>query len=197
MRPLLLFAFAAMVAAPALTGCASLGAKGKPADLPAMNVPPPPPRVIEPAPEPLPEPVAELPAAPAPPSAPRNGTRPPANRQPPADPKPVDPKPVDAPAADPAPVAAMPPAAPAAQLRTPQTADTSNAEKGVRSTLDRSKGLLSNVDYRMLTPDRRKAYDDAQRFIKTSEDKIKQGDFVFAQAMAEKAEMLAKELAGK
>jgi hypothetical protein len=196
MRPLLLFAFVAMVAAPTLTGCAALSAKGKPADRPAMNVPPPPPRVIEPAPEPLPEPVAELPAAPATPSAPRNGTRPPANRQAAPDPKPVDPKPVDAPTPDPAPVV-MPPAAPAAQLRTPQTADTSNAEKGVRSTLDRSKGLLSNVDYRLLNPDRRKAYDDAQRFIKTSEDKIKQGDFVFAQAMAEKAEMLAKELAGK
>ena len=41
-----------------------LSAKGKPTDRPAMNVPPPPPRLIEPAPEPLPEPVAELPAAP-------------------------------------------------------------------------------------------------------------------------------------
>jgi outer membrane biosynthesis protein TonB len=196
MRSLLLFALAAMVAAPMLTGCAALSVKGKAGDLPAMNVPPPPPRVIEPAPEPLPEPVSELPAVPASPSAPRNGTRPPAARQTAPDPKPVDPKPVEPPPPDPAPVA-MPPAAPAAQLRTPQTADTSNAEKGVRSTLDRAKGLLNNVDYRQLTVDRKKAYDDALRFIRTAEDKIKAGDFVFAQAVAEKAEMLAKELAGK
>ena len=185
-----------MVAATLSTGCAAVSANTKPVDLPPMNVPPPPPRVIEPAPEPLPEPVAELPAAPPVSNAPRGGTRPPAARPSTPEPK-VDPKPVEPPPPDPAPVAQPPVAAPAAQLRTPQTADTSNAEKGVRTTLDRAKNLLNNVDYRGLTPDRRKAYDDAQRFIKTSEDKIKQGDFVFAQAVAEKAEMLARELAGK
>ncbi len=180
-------------------GCAALSANTKPSDQPAMNVPPAPPRVIEPAPEPLPEPVAELPVAPPSPTATRgNRPSPPPSRPPAAsaEPKPEQPKPVDPPPQDPAPVP-QPPAAPPAQLRTPQTADTGTAEKGVRSTLDRAKGLLANVDYRLLNAERKKAYDDAMRFMRQSEDKLKQGDFVFAQAAAEKAEMLARELAGK
>jgi hypothetical protein len=199
MKPLLLWALPAIVVVPMLTGCKSLLARSKAADLPAMNVPPPPPRQIEAAPEPLPEPVAELPPAPATSTASRgNNSRPPASRpapQPeskPADPKPVEPPPPQ----DPAPVP-QPPVAPAAQLRTPQTADASNAEKAVRATLDRARGLLSNVDYRHLNSERKKAYDDSQRFIKQSEEALKEGNFVFAQPLAVKAETLAKELAGK
>lgn len=199
MRTRLLWALPAMIGVFTLSGCASLSGRGKPADLPAMNVPPPPPRLIEPAPEPLPEPVADLPATPpASSTSARGGTRPPVSRPPATDPKPpADPKPVEAPPPqDPAPVP-QPPAAPAAQLRTPQTADTSNAEKNVRSTLDRARGLLSNVDYQLLNDERKKAYDDSQRFIKQSEDALNDGNFVFAQAVAVKAETLAKELAGK
>lgn len=199
MRALLLWALPAIVGLSTLSGCASLSAKSKPTDLPPMNVPPPPPRQIEPAPEPLPEPVPELPTTPPIASnTSRGGPRPPVSRPPAADPKPAtDPKPVEAPPVqEPAPVP-QPPPAPAAQLRTPQTADTSNAEKNVRSTLDRARGLLSNVDYRLLNHERKKAYDDSNRFIKQSEDALKEGNFVFAQAVAVKAETLAKELAGK
>jgi hypothetical protein len=191
------WALPGMVLVPLLSGCASLSAKSKAPDLPSMNVPPPPPRVIEPTPEPLPEPVAELPTAPSSSSAPR--PRPPTPR--PAAPAPdvkPDPKPQETPPAsqDPAPVP-QPPVQPNAQLRTPQTADTSSAEKNVRATLDRAKALLGNIDYRLLTSERKKAYDDSQRFIKESEEKLKEGNFVFADAVAVKAERLAKELAGK
>ena len=201
MKPLLRWALPAILVVPVLSGCASLTAKSKPADLPALNVPPPPPRQIEPAPEPLPEPVAELPPAPLSSTVTRaNNTRPPANRPAPQpETKPVpDPKPVDPPPAapqEPAPVAQ--PANPAAQLRTPQTADTSNAEKTIRATIERARGLLQNVDYRILNAERKKAYDDSMRFIKDCEDKLKEGNFVYAQAVAVKAETLAKELAGK
>jgi len=189
-----------LVLALALEGCAALSAKSKPADLPALNVPPPPPRLIEPAPEPLPEPVNELPSAPLS-SGISRGSRPgpvvPRPTPSTPDPKPVaEPKPVEPPPADPAPVP-QPPVAPAAQLRTPQTADASNAEKAVRSTLDRASRLLSTVDYRLLTNERKKAYDDAQRFIKGSEEALKEANFVAAQPLAVKAETLAKELAGK
>jgi outer membrane biosynthesis protein TonB len=195
MKPLL-WALPALIV-PLLSGCSALSAKGKAPDLPPMNVPPAPARVIEPAPEPLPEPVADLPAAAPTSPAPRNNTRPPVTRPAPqAESKPADPKPVEPPPQDPAPVP-QPPPAPTAQLRTPQTADTSNAEKNVRATLDRAKGLLSNVDYRLLNSERKKAYDDSIRFIKQSEDALKEGNFVFAQAVATKAETLAKELAGK
>ena len=195
MKPLL-WALPALIV-PLLSGCAALSAKGKAPDLPPMNVPPAPTRVIEPAPEPLPEPVADLPAAAPTSPAPRNNARPPVTRPAPqAESKPTDPKPVEAPPPqDPAPVPQPP--APTAQLRTPQTADTSNAEKNVRATLARAGGLLSNVDYRLLNNERKKAYDDSMRFIKQSEDALKEGNFVFAQAVAAKAETLAKELAGK
>ena len=196
MRPLL-WALPALATVSMLSGCAALSAKGKAPDLPPMNVPPAPERVIEPAPEPLPEPVAELPAV-LTMTPPRTNTRPPAPRPAPqAEPKSSDPKPVEPqPQQEPAPVP-QPPVAPTAQLRTPQTADTSVAEKNVRAALDRTRGLLQNVDYRFLSNERKKAYDDSQRYIKQSEDAVKEGNFVFAQAVAVKAETLAKELAGK
>lgn len=197
----LVWTLPAIAIVPMLSGCASLSARSKAPDLPPMNVPPPPPRVIEPAPEPLPEPVAELPAVPPAASSTRGNTRPPATRTAPqaesrpSDPKPADPQPP--PQQDPPPVPQPAPLPPSAQLRTPQTADTSNAEKGVRATLDRARGLLANVDYRLLNSERKKAYDDSNRFIKESEEKLKEGNFVYAQAVANKAETLARELAGK
>jgi outer membrane biosynthesis protein TonB len=195
----LLWAPPALAIVAMLSGCALLSAKGKSPELPPMNVPPAPERVIEPAPEPLPEPVADLPATPPTSPVTRNNTRPSASRPaPPTDPKPADPKPVEPPPQpqEPAPVP-QPPVAPAAQLRTPQTADTSNAEKNIRATLDRARGLLSNVDYRYLNSERKKAYNDANGFISDAEEKIKEGNLVFAQSVATKAETLARELAGK
>lgn len=195
----LAWALPAVVVVPMLSGCAALSAKSKAPELPAMNVPPPPPRLIEPAPEPLPEPVAELPAAPPSATATRGTSRPPVSRpapQPdskPAESKPADPPPT--PPQDPAPV--QPPPAPAAQLRTPQTADTTNTERNVRGTIDRASGLLKNIDYRLLNAERKKAYNDSQQYIKQSEDALKEGNLVLAVAMANKAETLAKELAGK
>ena len=180
---------------PVASGCASASAKSKPADMPALNVPPPPERIIEAAPEPLPEPVNDLPANPPAPNTSRTArppAKPPAETKPPADPKPAETTP---PPVDPPPVTL--PATPSAQLRTPQTADTSNAEKGVRATIDRARGLLSNVDYRALNHERKKAYDDAMRFMKQSEEALGKSNFVFAQAVATKAETLARELAGK
>jgi hypothetical protein len=195
----LLWALPALALVPMLSGCSALSARGKAPDLPPMNVPPPPERVIEPAPEPLPEPVPDLPAAPPVASNTRNTPRPPAPRSAPqTETKPADPKPVEPPPPqDPAPVPQPPSAPPTAQLLTPQTADKNNAEKHVRATLDRARLLLSNVDYRLLNNERKKAYDDSQRYIKQSEDALKEGNFVFAQAVAAKAETLAKELAGK
>ena len=190
----------ALLAAPLLVGgCASASAKGKGRDAPSLNVPPAPARVIEPAPDPLPEPVAELPpvapAVPATATAPRpnRGNRPPASG---ADPKATEQKPVEAVTPpDPAPVP-QPPTAPPAQLQTPQSADT-NAARAVRATIDRANGLLNGIDPRPLNTVRKKAYDDAKRFAQQAENALKEGNIVFAQAVAVKAETLAKELAGR
>jgi hypothetical protein len=91
----------------------------------------------------------------------------------------------------------QPPAQPPAQLRTPQTADAENAIRAIRATVDRANALLNGIDYRPLNKVRKKAYDDAKGFIGLADEAIKQGNYMFAQAVATKAETLARELAGK
>jgi outer membrane biosynthesis protein TonB len=175
--------------------CASASAKGRSKDAPAMNVPPPPPRIIDPGPEPLPEPVSDLPpvAPPPNPAPPRPGRTP----SKPPEAKPSEPKPVEQPPTETPPPVAPPTGQPPAQLRTPQTADTSNAAKAVRTTIDRASSLLSSVNYGPLSDVRKRAYDDAKRFIQQAEEALKQGNLVFAQGVATKAETLARELAGR
>jgi outer membrane biosynthesis protein TonB len=161
--------------------------------MPALNMPAPPPRVIEPSPEPPPEPVNDLPAvAPMPPPAPSPRASRPTPR--PQTEKPVEKPPEPVPEPPPAPVP-QPPAQPAAQLRTPQ--DTTNASKAVQATIDRANGMLGSINYGMLSNERKKAFDDAKRFIVEAEAAMKQGNLVFAQGVATKAETLARELAGK
>jgi outer membrane biosynthesis protein TonB len=190
-----LFVISLVALAPMVAGCASASAKSKPADRPPLAVPPPPPRVIEPAPEPdpVPEPVPDLPPAPAPTRSTR-ATREPAPK--PEPPKTPDTKQGETAATEPAgPPAPVPQATP--QLRTPQTADSNEAGRNVRSTIDRANKLLSGVDYAPLNNERKKAYNDAKMFIQQAEDALKQGNFVFAQGVANKAETLGRELAGR
>jgi outer membrane biosynthesis protein TonB len=175
-------------------GCVS--AQAKSADRPALVVPPPPARVIEPA-EIVPEPVPDLPTPPS-----GTPTRPPRRETPPRtqaneakpDPKPSDPKPVEP---IPPPVEQPPPAAPPAQLRTPQTADTSGAAKTVRTTIDTARSLLNSVNFGTLSNERKKAYNDAKLLMQQAEDALKEGNLSFAQGVASKAETLARELAGR
>jgi outer membrane biosynthesis protein TonB len=180
-----------LVALISLAGaCAAAQAKA-PIERPALDVPPPPPRVVEPAPVPdaLPELVPELPPAPAPP---RPRPAPPKNTAP-AEPKPEAKQ--DQPPTDATVAASPPPSVP--QLRTPQTADGTEAERNVRTTLDRAKANLAVVNYGPLSDERKKAYNDAKAFIQQAEEAIKQGNFVFAKGVADKAEVLAHELAGR
>ena len=171
--------------------CASASAKSK--DVPGLNIPPVPPRVIAPSPEPPPEPVNDLPVvAPMPPAAPSPRASRPTPR--PQAEKPPE-KPPETPPDTPAPVP-QPPAQPPAQLRTPQTADGS-VGRTVQSAIDSARALLQNVDYQKLSKERQKAYDDANRFIVEAQTAMKQGNLVFAQGVANKAETLARELAGK
>jgi outer membrane biosynthesis protein TonB len=191
----LLFIISLVVLAPLASACASASAKVNPADRPPLAVPPPPARVIEPAPQPdpVPEPVPELPPAPAP-TRPSRPTRDAGPKQEP--PKPPEPKAGEATPTDtPAPAPTAPQTAP--QLRTPQTADSSEAERNVRATIDRANKLLAGVNYGPLNNERKKAYNDAKMFIQQAEEASKQSNFVFAQGVANKAETLARELAGR
>jgi len=175
-------------------GCASVQAKGKPADSPALNVPAPPLRIIDPTPEPPPDPVAELPPVssgasrsprPTPPKPGASEARPEAKAG--ADQKPPEP-PVETP-----PI----PSAPNAQLQTPQTSDASGAAKTVRTTIDTARGILNGVNFGPLSNERKKAYNDVKLFLRQAEDALRQGNLAFAQGVASKAETLAKELAGR
>jgi outer membrane biosynthesis protein TonB len=177
---------------PLVWGCTTLQAKKAPVERPALEVPPPPPRIVEPAPapEPPPEPVPDLPPPSAAPPKPRPQPRPPTTEPKPEPPKP-EPPPPDTTAAPPA----APPQVP--QLRTPQTADGAEAEKNVRATIDRAKSTLGSVNYNGLSNERKKVYNDAKSFIQQAEDASRQGNFVLAQASATKAEVLAKEISGR
>jgi hypothetical protein len=194
-----------LIAAPflvlaALPGaCASAHAKSKSADVPALEVPPPPPHVVPITSEPVVEPVGELPAPAAPPAT--RGT-PRGARETPAKPagekpeaRPGDVKPTDQ-QAQPETAAVSPaaPVVPAPQLRTPES---TGAEAAVHASIDRTRLLLKNIDYGRLNKARQKAYEDARTFAQQAEDALKSGNVVFAQSVAEKAEALAREIAGK
>ena len=183
-----------------VSGCAATRAAA-PVERPALDVPPAPPRVIEPAP--LPdvgafEPVADLP--PEKPALPVTRPKPVPGRETAGkDPQKPDAKPMDA--APPLEAAtSVPPAqAPAAPpvLRTPATADAAAVERQIRETLARTQNALGLLNYERLNNDRKRAYGEALDFIASAEARIKSSNFELAKEFADKAEKLARELQGR
>jgi outer membrane biosynthesis protein TonB len=169
------------------TGCAHASAKTTP-DMPALEMPAPPPRDVEPNETEAPPPVP-LVAEPArnTPSRPRPVTRDPAKPDPPkAEPPPVEPpKPVD-----------EPPKAPPTLQMAPATAE-GELERSIRASLVRADADLSRVDYRALNADARTQYDTAKRFVRQAADAIRMKNLVFAKNLADKAATLAAQLAGR
>ena len=173
-----------------LSGCATPRA-AVPRD--PLVMPPPPPRVIAPLPEPVPElptepqePVPPLPrvARPAPPRAdPKPQTTEPAS--PPVDP--TAPPPTGAPG--------VPNGAGEPELRKPETPDDARAHQRVRDILARAAGTLNRVDYRALSQPAQQQYDMGKRFMEQSEEALKVRNYTAAVLMAEKAETIASELA--
>lgn len=190
-RPL---SFALLIVALAVGGCATARAKARP-DLPSLEVPDPPARVIVP-------PAAEAPttqddtrvAVPAPavpggkpgqrssPSnraeAPRTDKRP----DPPSAPEPVKPQ-----------VAVAP--GPTLEQALPTKPD--EIEKQVRDRLKQAKLDLSKVDYQALSPDGKAQYDTAKRFMEQADQALGQKNFVFAAKVGDKAAGLAAGLVGR
>ena len=195
LRAIVMIVLAALSAA----ACATTRAE-TPKERPALEVPVPPPRVITPlpAPEPqMPAPVADLP--------PTNTSAPPRPRPPrPADNnnanKPESKPEETAKPADPNPGAANPNAAatpPVPQLRTPEVGNSAQVAQQIRETIERTKKMLENIDYRTLVPDRQKAYDDSKLFYTQAEENLKNSNLLVAKELAEKAERLAKVLQGR
>lgn len=179
-----------MLLFPVAAGCASAQAKS-PVDRPNLDVPAPPPRVIEPRvvyEPPPPEPVPDLPAAS--PTSPRPRQTPPAREKP-------DPKP-EAPAAEVAPPVTQLPVAPAVpQLRTPGTVDGAEAARQIKEVIESARRTLGSIDYRPLNSQRRAQYDSAKLMITQSEDALKSQNYDLAKGLADKAERIAKELPGR
>jgi hypothetical protein len=177
-----------------LSACAS----SKPTIVKAepLNVPPAPPRVISPAPEPPEEPTEPEPVPPLP-----RTSRPAARET--APPK-VEPRVSETPPQPSAETPVTPPPnpapAPAAEgtpeLKTAGTPDDAKASREVRDTLDRAGRLLNSIDYRVLSNASKLQYDMAKRFIEQSEEAVKARNYVAAKLMAEKAETIGKELGG-
>lgn len=176
--------------------CASLRAE-KPVENPALSVPAPPEKTVEPAPaEPqIPEPVPELPPPPVVAPRPRPQQREATTTATRDTAKPPDPKPAEQTAP---PVEATPPAAPVVPpLRTPDAVSPEQNSRQIRDIMGRTNGMLGRIDYRVLTKEGQKAYDDAKQFLDQAESGLKDSNFEFARNVAEKAEKLAKALLGR
>jgi hypothetical protein len=179
-----------LVVAGVSTGCTKTRARTEP-EMPALAMPPPPPRLIAPVEsEPLPA-VAQPEEAPAR-QRPRPSTRPQTRAERPTDPK-GEPKPdpvVEAPHEE-------APAADSPQLKPVQSGDDVTVERRIREVLTQASGDLNRVDYGALGSDTQAQYDTAKRFIQQAYEALKTKNFVFAANLADKAATLAAVLLGR
>jgi hypothetical protein len=181
----------ALVAA-AAAACTRTQAKTTP-DVPPLDVPLPPPRIVE-ATEPAPQaPVGLIedrgPSTPSPRTrampAPRaEGSKP---EPPKPEPPPVEPpKPAEE-------TRTLPPPT----LQTTPTLKEADLEREIRAMLRRANDDLNRVDYGKLNSDARVQYDQAKGFMRQADEAIRMRNLVFARTVADKAETLAAQLSGR
>jgi outer membrane biosynthesis protein TonB len=181
-----------LVLTPLASGCRHAQAKTMP-ETPALEMPAPPPRDVEPneAEVPPPMPVVPEPARNTPPR-PRPAPQP-ARPEPP---RPEPPKPEPPPVEPPKP--AEEPAKPATTtLQTTPAIAEGEVERGIRASLQRATADLNRIDYRALSADARTQYDTAKRFVQQADDAMRIKNLVFAKNLADKAAALAVQLAGR
>lgn len=180
----LLTGLLAVTMALAVAACAHPKAETLP-EMPALDVPAAPERVIAPPPpEEPPAPAAPEQAAPAA--------------------RPARPRPQQAPTSkvDPTSGAAAPPTAPAAPpaagtLQTTSPANQAEVIRNVRDLLTRAQRDLKRVDYAALNADGKAQYDTARRFIDQAEQALKEQNLVFARTLADKAATLGRSLVSR
>jgi hypothetical protein len=183
----------ALAAVPLMSGCLRTSAKTV-VDTPPLEMPAPPPRVIEtvevtpPPPLALPEepprqPV-QLPTPPAPPARPAPRAGAPARPEPPAKVElPAEPRVADE----------VPRPAPTLQT-TPAVADV-EVVRGIRVTINSAAADLKRVNYGALNRDGRTQYDTSKRFIAQAEDALTKRNLALARTLADKALAVAVQLA--
>jgi hypothetical protein len=173
----------------ATSGCARAAAKS--AELPLLQTPEAPPRIVE-ANDPATPPMVALPDEPARSAPPRPRPQPPAQRATDT-PRPEPPKP-DVPAE-----AARPTeeSRPPATLQTTPAQQEGEVERRIRTLMQRAMADLGRVNYQGLNTDGRTQYDTARRFVGQADEALKVKNLVFASNLADKAAQLAAELAGR
>ena len=87
-----------------------------------------------------------------------------------------------------------PPASPPPVLQTIPAVRESAVERAIRADLDTAAGDLKRVDYRLLTPNARANFDQAQRFISQADAALREKNYVFAETVASKAATLAAQV---
>ncbi len=189
-RRLTRLAAVTLLALPAASGCA----RSRPAVAPtplALEMPPPPARVISTPPEPIAPTEATTVDRPAIAARPARGRAVPSRPDPARQAEPARTEPPDGAA-----VPAAPEPAPASGplLRTPQTADESDAERRTRQVLDRAGALLDKVNAATLGQQARQQHETARRFIAQAQQALVDRNYVLAASLADKAETLARGL---
>jgi len=175
-----------------LSGCTHARAKTSP-DRPALDMPAPPPRDVEPldaevpAPMPLPDEPEHQP--------PTHGRQPQQREPSKPEQKTESPKiEPEAPKLEEPPHPASPP--PTTLQTMPPNAE-GEVERTIRATLGKATTDLSRVDYRGLNPDARNQYDTAKNFIRQAEAAMTAKNLAFAKTLADKSAVLAAQLAGR
>jgi outer membrane biosynthesis protein TonB len=157
----------------AVSGCASIDSLFSP--------PPPPPAKKEPAPPVKKEPVAPAPAKKEPPAPP-----PPTKEPEPAPPK----KAPDAPSANKEPEIAPPVLAPQVGKQ-----DEEQLRRETSTRLQRAELLIGRIDEKKLTKGQQEQFLTIQSLIKSAKEAVETRDLTRASNLAEKARILAEELA--
>jgi len=175
------------------SACTRAHAKTTP-DSPPLDMPASPPREVEPSEAETPQPVP-LPQEPARNTPVRPRPTPPRD-QPRVEPARPEPPKSEPPPAEPPPKTEEPPKPPPLLQTTPATAE-GEVERGIQATLTRANADLNRVDAARLNPDARTQYDTAKSFIRQADAAVRAKNLVFAKNLADKAAVLAAQLAPK
>jgi hypothetical protein len=163
------------------------------AELPPLDMPVAPPRIVEPIEQP-PASVVSLPDEPRTNLGPRPTT--PAQRA--ETPRPSEPARTDPVATDlPKPPEELPRSAPPTTLQTTPTQREGEVERRVRILVAQAINDLNRVNYQALNVDARNQYDTAKRFAGQAEEALRARNLVFASNLADKAAALATQLLGR
>jgi hypothetical protein len=88
------------------------------------------------------------------------------------------------------------PAKPATLQTTPPEKEQALADE-IRAKLDRANKDLARVDYGRLSPEAQQQYDQAKSFATRTEEALRDKKLVFARELADRAAIIAAQLAGR